>query len=671
MRRHITTDDLLRFQLVSDPQIAPDGKSILFGKKHIGEKFMETSNLWLVNTKKGEPRQFSSGGKDGQGKWSGDGKRIAFTSGRDKPKSQIYIMETTGGEARPLTNFPEGSIGEFKWSPDGKNIAAAFRDQEPDSTEDAKKKREENGLSSPPKVIDNIWYRLDGDGYFNNQRFHLYLIDVETGKHRKIFDKAPFGIVGFDWSPDSREIVFASNLDKQAYFKPWKCRIYRLQVNNLKYQLCPGINDGLWSNVVWAPDGKKLVFTGQAGRADIWTPMNQHLFLYDIKSAKVTDLIGSEDYCLESAIISDVRDVAWSGPVIWSPDSTAIYFEIRRHGASNIARISLAEKKIEFMTNGPDQYSLGGISADGKRIAFRRSTAVSLDEIFVGEIHGKSLSEASLTAFNETLFKEMNLSEPEPSWVRSRDGTQIHTWIMKPPDFKQGKKYPAVLEIHGGPQTQYGSGFFHEFQLLAAQGYVVFFSNPRGSKGYGEKHCTVISGDWGNKDWEDIQAVTEFMTKQSFVDSKRMGIMGGSYGGYMTNWAIGHTDVFAAAITDRCVSNLVSMAGSSDFPVVPDTLWKGNAWSRPEELWNQSPLKYFGNVKTPTLVIHSEGDLRCNIEQAEQVFSALKMLGIPTRLVRYPTSTSHGMSRCGPSDLRIHRLNQILDWFKKYFKKSS
>jgi len=202
--------------------------------------------------------------------------------------------------------------------------------------------------------------------------------------------------------------------------------------------------------------------------------------------------------------------------------------------------------------------------------------------------------------------------------------------------------------------------------VLAAAGYVVVYSNPRGSKGYGDAHCAAIKGNWGQADWRDMQAVIAFMKALPFVDTARMGVMGGSYGGYMTNWIIAHTDEFAAAITDRCVSNLVSMVGSSDLPLVPGEYWRGNSWDDTEAIWDQSPLKHFGKVKTPTLIIHSEGDLRCNVEQAEQVFATLKLRKVPTRFVRYPSSTSHGLSRSGPPDLRMHRLRQILDWWKNY-----
>jgi dipeptidyl aminopeptidase/acylaminoacyl peptidase len=289
-------------------------------------------------------------------------------------------------------------------------------------------------------------------------------------------------------------------------------------------------------------------------------------------------------------------------------------------------------------------------------------------DLFIGSLEKSKLNLKKLTAFNDELIKSLKLSKPEDTYITTPDGNKVHVWVMKPVDYKAGKKYPAVLEIHGGPHALYGNSFFHEFQVLAAEGYAVFFSNPRGSKGYGEAHCHAIAGDWGNNDWTDIQAVKDFMKSQKFVDSKKMGVMGGSYGGYMTNWAIGHTNEFAGAITDRCVAKMVSMMGSSDFATLPNTYWKGNTWDDIETYWNQSPIKYFGNVKTPTLIIHSEGDLRCNIEQAEQVFTILKLRKVPTRFVRYPRNTSHGMSRGGPADLRIHRLDQIVSWWKKYLK---
>ena len=220
-----------------------------------------------------------------------------------------------------------------------------------------------------------------------------------------------------------------------------------------------------------------------------------------------------------------------------------------------------------------------------------------------------------------------------------------------------------------GPTPSTVSGSSMSSRCSPRPAYAVFFSNPRGSKGYGRDHTAVIKGCWGTADWTDMQAVRDFMIDHPNVDTKRMGVMGGSYGGYMTNWIIGSCNDFAGAITDRCVANMVSMGGNSDWIEDEDQYFPGNFWSHPEPRWEQSPIRLFGNVKTPTLIIHSEGDLRCNIEQAEQVFAALQLRSVPSRFVRYPRNTSHGMSRCGPPDLRLHRLHQILQWWERWLAK--
>jgi dipeptidyl aminopeptidase/acylaminoacyl peptidase len=669
--RLIRADDLRHYHFVSDPQISPDGGTIVFVKKHVNEKNEYVTNLWMVDALgQTEPRQFTSGGKDSHPRWSSSegGPLIAFIGGREKTKPQIYTIPAPGsgggGEAIALTNFPEGAIASFKWSPNGSMIAVSFRATDPEWIEDAKKSRKDKGLSDPPRVIDDWWYRLDGDGYFNAQRHHLYIVDATTGAHRKLYDKDAMGHFTFDWSPDSRKIVMATNRDRKAMIKPWKDELVIIDVSSGKLKRLDALPDGVKYGPLWSPDGRHIAYAGHLGKDGLYSVENVELWVCDADGRNARSLTGRENYCLMSIAISDSSEVRFSPSFLWSSDSKRLYVQIGWHGESHIASIPTRGGKLKFHTGGARVHTLGSASADGKSLTFTMGTATVLDEVLVSHLSPRRV--IKLTDFNGPLLSQLNLAQPQAAWVKSTDGARVQTWMLKPPNYKRGKKYPAVLEIHGGPHAMYGVGFFHEFQLLAAQGYAVFFSNPRGSKGYGQNFCAPIKGAWGGKDWDDIQAVTMFMKSQRVVNPKRLGVMGGSYGGYMTNWVIGHTNDFAGAITDRCVSNLVSMLGSSDYIEEPDRYWQGNSWDRPEAVWNQSPLKYFGNAKTPTLIIHSEGDLRCNIEQSEQVFSALKLLNVPVRLVRYPASTSHGMSRNGPPDLRVHRLNQIAQWWKQW-----
>lgn len=663
-KKPATPEDLLRLQFVGDPQISPDGLAILFTKKHVNDKNKYVTNLYTVLLD-GTVQQWTQGeGGASHGRWSPDGSSIAFISGREKPASQIYLLPTTGGEARKLTSLPEGSIGGFKWSPDGSMIAFTFREQHPDWTEAAKKEREEKGLSTPPRVIDDVWYRLDGDGYFLGQRYAIYLVRVADGETRKLYDKSPMGLYSFDWAPDSKSLVVAHTLNARPMAQPDNDGLFLV---DLKGNAKPieGLPFGPKSHVSWSPDGRLIAYVGDDNESNPWGVRNAKLFVAPVEGGSAECLTRQDDYCLQAAVLSDSKEGAGDGSPIWSPDSKAIYLNIAWHGETQLGFVQLDVARVKMLTKGRHCVTVGNLSKNGERFACLFGTATRLQEVALYDLAKHGHEPGVLTSFNKAFHDEVAAVEPEDFWVDTPDGTKVHVWKMGPLEPK-GKKHPAVLEIHGGPHALYGWTYFFEFQVLAAQGYAVVYSNPRGSKGYGEKHCDAIRGSWGDKDWVDIAAVKDWMKAQPDIDAGRMGVMGGSYGGYMTNWAIGHTNDFKAAITDRCVSNLVSFGGNCDFPMIPDGYWKGAPWGDISELWKQSPIAYFHRVQTPTLVIHSEGDLRCNIEQGEQVFAALQQRGIESRFVRYPISTSHGLSRNGPADLRIHRLNEIVAWWKRH-----
>ena len=664
--RKIKPEDIKGFIHTGDAQISPDGSKIVFCKTCAKEKNKSEKNIWIADCQTGKVSQFTSGNKDSHPRWSPDGSKIAFLSSRADKQTQIYIISPNGGEARSCSKLVDGLVGDFKWSPDSKHIAFTFREVAKDLTQKATKERESDGLSTPPMIVEQMWYRCDGDSYFNKQRFYLYLLDTESRKHKLLYNKSSDDISDFSWHPSGKEILFSTNLSPEPMLEPWNTRFYALNIKTKKVTLLKGQTDCSLGKALWSPDGKKIAFAARMGKVSDWASQNEKLYVYDVKSAKTKCISDNEDYCMGSTVIGDTAEAVFGVNFVWLPDSKNLLVSLGWHGDKYIAKKKISGGKFELLTPAKTQFSLSNITNDGKKLATIRGNSTNPGDLCLGTISKKGLNIKLLAAFNKEFLAELHLSEPEETWVTAKDGHKTHLWVMKPIGFKANKTYPAVLEIHGGPHALYGNTFFHEFQLLAANGYVVFYSNPRGSKGYGEEHCHAIAGDWGNKDWMDIQAVISYMKKQKFVDNKKMAVMGGSYGGYMTNWTIGHTNEFAAAITDRCVSNMISMMGSSDFTTLPDTYWKGNIWDDTNKFWQQSPLKYLGHAKTPTLIIHSEGDYRCNIEQAEQVFTVLKLRKIPCRFVRYPKNTSHGMSRNGPYDLRIHRLNEIINWLKKY-----
>ncbi len=689
-KRPIRPEDLNRIIFVGDPQISPDGSRILFTRKHIGKKNKYITNLWTVDSE-GKKTQWTQGeGGNGGGRWSPDGSRIAFVSGRDKPAAQLHILSASGGEARAITKLPEGSIGEHRWSPDGNWIAFTFREQLPEKTDKAKKEREEKGGSLPPLVAEDIWYRLDGDGYFGMQRHKLYLLDVQAAladdspeewAHVKLLrDTAPEGMYSFDWSPDSKELAVLHTARKRPFSETPNDQIWRVDLEGQAWKL-EGLPTGSKGPVRWSPDGTRLAYAGDVDEEDPWGTRNTKVYVCDASarddSVNVRNLTGHQAFDMSVGTLSDTKESGFAAVLEWAPDSKSLYVQIGWQGEVQLGRVTL-DAQVERITEGVHSLTIGNVSRDGRRIAATFGHATKLPEIAVIEselVTGNPVSKV-LTSFNQAFHDEIALSEPEEVWIDStpnKDGSEskLHAWVMKPVDYLAPKRYPTILQVHGGPHAQYGWAFFHEMQVLTAAGYVVVYTNPRGSKGYGEQYCAEIRGDWGNKDWEDIEVATRWMQHQPYVSPGQMGVMGGSYGGYMTNWVVGHCKAYKAAITDRCVSNMVSMAGNSDFPFNKDGYFKGVAWGdldKIKELWRQSPIAYFEQVDTPMLIIHSEGDLRCNIEQSEQVFTALQQQGVESRFVRYPTTTSHGMSRIGPPDLRLHRLGEILDWWERHLK---
>ena len=670
-KRTITAEDLYRLVVLSDTRLSPDGRHVIYYIQRVESKTEKKySNLWVVDVGTATARQFTYGDQnDSQPRWSPDGSQLAFLSNRgnkDKP-AQVYLIPFGGGEAHPLTDIP-GVINEISWSPDGRSLLCSVRKHDPDELErqaDEQKKK----LGVVARHYDRLFYKLDGVGYLPHERTHLWVVDARSGKSKQLTDHAVFDEQGASWSPDGKFIVLLSNRSPDPDYTPDRTDLFVMpaaggELRKIETPVGPK------SMPRFSPDGQWIAYYGVAGEGEWYKNNNLWVVPADGSSAP-RNLTAAYDVHVSAWTINDIGQPE-NTPPTWSLDGRTIYFPVTQHGSSLLKSIALDGSNLQTVIPpeiGDQPGSVVGsfsFSRDHSLLAYCFGTLDDPAQVWVMNMANKS--RRMLVSPNESLLRRLDLGRVETHWIKGPDGNDLQGWILKPPGFDPVKKYPSILEIHGGPLTQYGYLFMHEFYYLAAQGYVVHFSNPRGGRGYGEAHGKAIWGDWGGVDYDDLMAWTDFVQSQSYIDGEHMGVTGGSYGGYMTVWIIGHTQRFKAAVTQRCVSNFISMWGSSDLNwSFQQTLNNKPPFEDLEKYWRISPIAYIGNAKTPTKVLHNENDLRCPIEQGEQVYVALKRLGVDSEMARFPDEF-HGLSRAGRTDRRIARLNHILGWFEKYLK---
>jgi len=664
-KRSITAEDLYKIENISDVRLAPNGVYAVYTVQRVDKKTEEKyTNLWLVSTKTGNTRQFTSGDqKDTRPRWSADGNRIAFLSNRgDKEKPpQIYLIPVDGGEARPLTTI-EGTITEYAWSPDGRRIVCAVRKTDPEKLE-AQKDGQKKKLGVVSRHYERVFYKLDDYGYLPKERLHLWSVNAHSGRAKQLTDHPVFDEQNPTWSPDGEWLAFISNRSENPDF----------DIDAVDLFVMPAVGGdirkietpiGGKSMPNFSPDGKWIAFYAMEGEG-LWYKNNGLWVVPFDGSEPPRNLTEKYDLHVSPATINDIGAPEMMPPT-WSDDSLTLYFQVVHHGSTLLKSISLDGENLDTAIGEGGVVGSFSFDKEQKYIAYFYGQMDDPGQVYLFDKSSKK--SRPLTKINRNLLRRVDVGNVETVWIKGPNDNDIQGWVLKPPGFDPARKYPSILEIHGGPLVQYGYLFMHEFYYLASQGYVVYFSNPRGGRGYGEEHAQAIWGSWGGADYDDLMAWTDHIAQMPYIDAQRMGVTGGSYGGYMTLWIIGHTERFKAAVAQRSVSNIISMWGSSDYNwTFQQELEAGAPFEDLQKYWDMSPMKYMGSVKTPTLVIHSENDLRCPIEQGEQAFVALQRMDVDSKMVRFPDEF-HGLSRSGRTDRRVVRLNHILRWFDKYLK---
>lgn len=673
MTRPLTAEDLYHIKIAADPQITPDGSRVAYVVAEMDRETYEYRHvIWVIPTQGGEPRRFTAGPNDTQPRWSPDGRALAFVRapvGDVKPKDtaerdrgvgnpQLWVLPADGGEARQLTSAREGAQGPV-WSPDSTQIAYSAPVGEPDDAEAAEAELNHKRVPAV-RTVERLWYREDGHGWNYERRTHLFLVSVQSGDTRQITD-GDWDDGAPAWSPDGRRIAFTSDRADDRWLWPgsdiW---VLDLSAGALRRLTDETLQCGASA---WSPDGATLAFAAaprrkSGGHVDLWVAPGDG----SVPARRLTDdwvpTVG--DTCID-----DQR--AGHGPALpyWTSDGARIFFLASYRGAAHVYSAALAGGVPEAFTQG--ERNVYSFSLDGAR----RTVALAIsDPVTPGDIYAQPADASGeprrLTELNAALAAEVAFATPVTYEFTGADDWAIQGWILRPPHARPGTASPAVLQIHGGPHAMYGWSFFFEFQLLAAQGYAVVYTNPRGSTGYGHAFSDAVTADWGGKDYEDILAGLDAAIERGGIDVERLGVAGGSYGGYMTNWIVGHTDRFKAAVTMRCVSNLATMFGTSDigWDLTVD-YFDTTPWDNLDRLMHYSPIKYVADIHTPLLILHSDNDLRCPIGEGEQMYAALKYLGREVTMIRFEGQT-HDLSRNGHPRSRVLRLRHISDWFQRY-----
>ncbi|UCE23852.1 MAG: S9 family peptidase [Candidatus Zixiibacteriota bacterium] len=661
--RPIKAEDLFKLRIPTSVSISPDETKIAYSVERMDrDKNKYFSNIFICDLTTGESHQFTYGDHgDRQPVWSANGEQLAFISTRDK-KTGIYLIASTGGAEKKLMEV-EGSIGNLNWTPDHRYLVFCLRYNDSHFIKDEKQKKK------PPvyRHITRLWYRLDAEGYLPKDRYHIYKFEIQTGKLTKL-TRSQRDHVDAAVSPDGRWVAYVSNRSKDPDIELLREDLFVCSLKDGKERRIP-TPAGPLAAPVFSPDSKTIAYVGHDNPDDDWGGTNSHIWKVGVNGRpRARNLMPKYDRSAYDQSICDTSDAHGAAAIFWSADSKRIYFVSSDTGNTNILYLPSSGGKPTRVFSGKCHVKGFSLNGKGKTVALIHADINNPGEIMAcPSSYGGEKRARKLTTLNSFLKTEVRLGITRDLMFKSFDGTELQGWLVYPPNFSPNRKYRSILQIHGGPRVQYAHTFFHEMQYLAARNYVVFYTNPRGGSGRGETWARAISGGWGELDYMDCMAAADYLEKQKFINRKKMGVTGGSYGGYMTNWIIGHTNRFKAAVTQRSVVELKSFYGTSDIGWSLSREFDGHPWKNPDNYEKCSPLTYFKNIKTPVLIIHSENDMRCNVEQAEQMFAMLKVMKKTVEMVRFPEEP-HGLSRHGRPDRRVARLEWIARWFDKYLK---
>ena len=692
-RRFITERDLFKFTWIADPQISPDGATVAFVRVTVNEKDnrYETSLFTVPASGAEAPRRLTSGTRDTTPRWAPDGKRIVFVRAVDKDGKtqppQLYVLQMDGGEGRAITEV-KGGAGAPAWSPDGTTIA--FTSQT--SADDVKKPDDTAAAGehkSDVQVVTRAVYRSNGNPGYVDSTHHSHIFTIsfqesDSGPDRgqapvpKQITEGEFDEGGLQWAPDGSRIYFVSTRVAEPYYTEAGSELYSVPATGGTMTKIAGIAGSI-SNISLAPDGKRIAFVGELRGEPIRSYSQPDLWVTDAAPGSTPrNLTTAYDYDISGGIGGDQSAPRGGNrkPIVWSRDLSSLIVVSAEKGNANLRRVTIATGTVDPITDGAQGVDAFSATPDASTIAVTLSTQTNIGDIAVFDVARRLQPSASLplvTHVNDDLFKEIRQSEPEEIWYKSFDGKNIQGWILKPPDFDPSKKYPLILEIHGGPHSAYGNVYTHEFQWMAAKGYVVLFTNPRGSTSYGQDFGNIIQYHYPGDDYKDLMAGVDEVLKKGYVDADRLGVTGGSGGGLLTNWTITQTHRFKAAVSQRDIADWYGFWFTADFTLFQPTWFRKAPWEDPQDFAARSPITHVANVTTPLMLVNGDADYRTPpADGGEMMFRALKFRKVPTVMVRFPRET-HELSRSGEPMHRVERLQHIVGWMDQWLlgKKSA